>query len=276
MQRTNNQKIKEIIGKTAEACGLYSFGFCSFLSLKDNLLPWSALKRIPENARGVIVAAFPYLLTDKDYDGCNISKYAVVKDYHLIAGGILKRFSEKLRNEFEGEEFEPFVDSSPVPEVYAACLAGVGIKGMNGLLITEKYGSWVFLGEIVTTLEFADAQSEVRTCIKCGACKLKCPSGAIGENGVERDRCMSHITQKKGELTKEEVALIKSNACAWGCDVCQNVCPYNANAQKTYIEDFYRDSLSRADAEILDGRAYAWRGKKVIERNLKILNNSEE
>ena len=117
---------------------------------------------------------------------------------------------------FPENSFSAFVDNSPIPEVKTAALAGLGVVGENGLLITEEFGSWVFIGEIVTDLFIECEEREIKSCIKCGKCKKVCPA---------KNECLSAVSQKKGELSSEEERLLKENNIVWGCDICQEVCP---------------------------------------------------
>ena len=247
------------------------YGVCSFADIENNLLPCRAKSRLPENAKSVIVAAFPYLLPKECYEGSNISKYAVPRDYHDYVVPLLSSLCNKLSENFSENKFVPFADNSPIPEVDAACLAGLGVKGLNSLLITEKYGSFVFVGEIVTDMFIEPTGDKIKECEKCGKCVSACPGKAISEKGIDKEKCLSHITQKKGELREEEINLIKKSGCIWGCDICQNVCPYNKNPATTNIEEFLAGAEPVLDfGTSLEGRAFGWRGKATVERNIKL------
>lgn len=259
--------LKEAIDKISPL-----WGMCSFDKIKDGLIKCRAESRLPKNSETVIVVCFPYLLDASVYEGGNISKYAVVTDYHEVALSRLNAAMLSLQKIYENEEFAGFADNSPIPEVRAACIAGLGVRGENSLLITEKYGSYVFIGTIVTSAKLNVSENEIKPCLKCGRCKSACPSGAICENGFERKLCLSEITQKKGELSENEKKLMKECGCVWGCDVCQTVCPMNKNAAKTEIKEFLNSPKAiLSEGCDLEGRAYEWRGRKVIERNLKLL-----
>ncbi len=247
------------------------FGFCSFDSLRERLIPCRAMNRIPENAQGVISVLFPYSLGEDKYEKANISRYACVKDYHIVALKILNELCERLRSEFAGEEFEAFVDNSPIPEVYAAALSGLGKIGKNGLLINDEYGTWVFIGEIVTTIRLENS-SQAQPCDSCGLCEKGCPNGAISNGCIDRSKCLSDITQRKGELSDEHRMLIKNSGCAWGCDACQLVCPHNADVKATEIDEFISSFSPVADVQDLESKAYGWRGRAVVERNIKIID----
>ena len=249
------------------------WGICPFSEAQPYLFECAAKKRIPENADSIIVALFPYSLEDEKYENANISRYAVVPDYHVVAKERLSNACDELRQLYPDEEFEVFIDNSPLPEVSVAVKAGVGTKGKNGLLINPDYGSWVFIGEIVTTMKINISSENRRECIGCMKCVEACPTGALSENGFDREICLSAITQQKKPLTEEQKELIKKSGCIWGCDICQKVCPMNKNKSTTDIEEFINGAeMSARTHGNLEGRAYMWRGKEVIERNMKLID----
>ena len=112
----------------------------------------------------------------------------------------------------------------------------------------------------------------MHACSQCGLCEINCPCGAISNGKIDKSRCLSDITQRKGELTDEQREMIKRSGCAWGCDVCQLVCPHNVGVKPTDIEEFVNSFSAHADPQSLEGKAYGWRGAAVIDRNLRILN----
>ena len=249
------QEIIKIIRAHTEA----PFGFCPFVEIGEHLIECRAKARIPVGSKTVICFAFPYKIEGNPPK--NISRYAAVPDYHVVCGKILEKITAALRERNKDNKFEYFIDNSPIPEVYAASRAGLGRIGKNGLLITERFGSFVFLGEIVTDLEIK-SDTNVTTCADCGACKSACPVG------LKKSECLSAITQQKGELSAEQKKLIKAHGSVWGCDICQNVCPHNKKAENSFIEEFcegYRSEYQRG--EDIAQRAYEWRGEKVILRN---------
>lgn len=252
------------------------YGFCPFDIVADKLIDCRAKSRIPENAKTVIVCLFPYYLGHDKYVGSDISKYAVVPDYHDTITEQLNSTCSKLKVAYPDEEFVVFTDNSPVPEVYAAVNAGLGVRGKNGLLISSEYGSWVFIGEIVTTKDYPAGSIGSTECLNCGKCISACPTGSIAENGFNAEACLSSVTQRKGELTENEQRLIIDSGCIWGCDICQNVCPMNKNIIINPLEAFKNDVRLKADINNLEGRAYAWRGKKVIERNINYLKEKKQ
>lgn len=253
-----------------------AYGFCPFSAISDKLIDCRAKSRIPENAQSVIVCLFPYYLGEEAYKDSDISKYAVVPDYHDTIIEILQDACKRLKDEYPNEEFITFTDNSPVPEVFAAVKAGLGVYGKNGLFISREYGSWVFIGEIVTTKKYPYDDITETKCIGCGKCIEACPTKSITENGINMETCLSNITQRKGELTDEEKKLIIDAGCIWGCDICQDVCPMNKNKKVSPLKFFSDNVRMKADADDLSGRAYAWRGKKVIERNINLLYKEKE
>lgn len=246
------------------------FGFCNFNDILP-LLPCRAVARVPLNAKSIMMFAFPYLVREHDKPK-NISYYASVKDYHIVVMDILKEISTHLKEVFPEYSFEPFSDNSPIKEVKASQLAGLGCIGKNGLLITKKYGSYVFLGEIVTDMPL-DTTSYHEVCVGCNMCQKFCPTHSINDGVINQDTCLSANTQKKGELPLEVKSLMVECNTAWGCDICQMYCPMNRFAHETYIKEFLdtanhyltQDNISK------DG-AYYWRGKKTILRNLNVLD----
>ena len=261
-----------IVIDTIKSCDIEIFGFCNFVDILP-LLPCRAVARIPLNAKSIIMCAFPYLV--KDVHGVkNISYYACVKDYHIVVLNMLKNLSSKLKSLFPEFAFEPFTDNSPIREVKASQLSGLGCVGNNGLLITEKYGSFVFLGEVVTDMSLITTSFDKR-CIQCGLCEKSCPTNSIQSVTINEDTCLSANTQKKGELPNDIQSLMIEHHTAWGCDICQLSCPMNRNAQQTYISDFLNSANHHLTVDNISKEgAYYWRGKKTIVRNLDIVNGS--
>ncbi|MCL1952702.1 MAG: DUF1730 domain-containing protein [Oscillospiraceae bacterium] len=243
--------------------------------LLDPLLPlWGVCEY--EN-KTVVAAAFPYLLPAEYYAGRNIARYAVPRDYHEVCGARLERACALLRAAFPGAEFEWRRDSTPLPEVELAIRAGLGVRGRHNLLITKEYGSWVFLGEIIASakLPIVHCSLSIVHCQNCNACVNACPTGALGEHGFHKEKCLSFITQRKGELSPEEQALMARVNTAWGCDLCQEACPHNRRAKINPLPEFLVGPVARVTEDTpLAGRAYAWRGEAVLRRNIAILSTA--
>ena len=251
------------------------WGICDFAPFQSHILPCRAASRIPDGAKSIIVALFPYYLGEDAYTDSNISRYAVVPDYNDFMRDLLKDAACALSRIYPEETFEAFCGNSPLPEVFAAVQAGLGTRGRNGLLLTEKYGSWVFIGEIITTMSLPPTDRQLQLCDGCDLCIRACPTGALTQDGFHAELCLSAITQQKKPLTPEQEEMIRQTGCAWGCDICQKACPQNRGAEKTEIALFLDGVKTRAEhGDALEGRAYGWRGANVIERNLTILENT--
>jgi len=204
----------------------------------------------------------------------NLSVYAQPKDYHLYVKELSSRFAEYMQEKYPGIGVLGCADNSPIQERDAALRAGLGVQGKNGLVLNPVYGSFFFIGEFFLNRAIAPERGgEIAPCPGCGACLAACPTGAI-ENPA-RERCLSRISQKK-KWTPQEAALMETTSCKWGCDLCQSACPINRGAQTTPIPFFQTDLIRELDEaaisapeEVFSQRAYSWRGREVLRRNLK-------
>lgn len=255
--------------------GIEHFGVCSF---SPDLVERDvrAKRLIPEGARSIIVFLFPFYTGE--HAPRNVARYAVSPDYHTIVGNILNDVMQRLGDRYPSGRFAAFVDNSPFVEVRLANRAGLGTIGKHGLLIHPEYGSLVFIGEIVTTLELPVSDTVCGDCAGCMRCVSACPSKIIGCGYLEDpSRCRSQITQKKGELTTWEQSQIQGGGLVVGCDLCTEACPMNRK-KRTPIKAFYRDIVPCVEADTLvdyiKERSYGYRGTAVIYRNLSIINRS--
>lgn len=157
-----------------------------------------------------------------------ISRYALGEDYHKVVKGMLHQLLDILRKDYGEVEGRAFVDSAPVLERAWAARAGLGWVGKNSMLIHPRLGSFTFIGELIVDLEIEPAATPVpNRCGTCTRCIDACPTGAIVAPGVvDARRCTAYLTiEKKSPLTPEE--LNRLNGWCFGCDVCQEVCPWN-------------------------------------------------
>ena len=267
--------------------GAARWGSCAYADLSLSPERQEKAASLCPNPSGVLIAAFPYFAGNKPG---NLSLYARGKDYHLSVTRRLSQVAQLLGERYPENRFVPGADNSPLDERQCAWLAGLGIRGQNGLVIVPPYGSWVFLGTILTDLPLPSAKTPAPDCMGCGACKRACPGGALGRHPFDEDRCLSALTQKKGALTPDQEALLGAHPLIWGCDICQTVCPYNREAQRSPLPDLagagdYLSTLSSEDLEGLSNRtfrakygdrAFAWRGPAVLRRNLEIQSKSKK
>ena len=275
-------KVSERIVRLAEGVGAEA-GVIPFSALR--IVPGLSKKPLPAFSSGectAVVLSVPYRprCAAETGEKSNISLYAVPRDYHLFFADFFS--GAKKEADAAGVGFAAFADASPIDEVSAAVSAGLGVRGKNRLFLSDRFGSFVFLGVIL--LSEAPDQTDPapdRECEGCGKCLAACPTGVLrGEEGAE---CLSAVTQKKGELTAAQRELIRKSGCAWGCDVCQKVCPRNRRAERSQTAFFADRRLPVLSAELIDampdevfaGRAYSWRKKQTIRRNLEILHNDK-
>ncbi len=234
----------------------------------------------------VLITYLPYYFPE--CGDSNICKYASLPDYHKFFAEKLLRVAEKLNVAFPENKFDVYVDKSPVDEKKAAIIAGLGFKGQNSLLITEKHGSFVFLGSICTDIDMETIVHPERMCERCGLCVKNCPVHALDDGYLDIKKCLSAVTQRKGELTDDERVAIEASGVAWGCDVCQNVCPHNVAINDLYsafAAENKNDIISHLAPEDIEtltekqfqakysGRAFVWRGRKTLLRDLEIVKN---
>ena len=251
--------------------GAGRWGICPLSG--DLLLEGSRKRRLLPQSGSVIFLTFPYYTGE--HIGQNLSHYAVPADYHAVAGGMLDRLCGRLRLAFPDNLFISFVDSSPLREVEGARRAGLGAVGQNGQLITREFGSLVFIGEVVTDLILPYSEPSAEGCLGCGRCEAACPTGALKGGRIDVSRCLSAITQRRGELTDWERRQLAKGGLAWGCDRCTMACPHNRAPVITPIAEFISTAIPRLDADRvnnLSDRAYLWRGREVLLRNLSILS----
>jgi epoxyqueuosine reductase len=227
-----------------------------------------------------IVVLFPYYAGEGEPDA-QIAKYARGLDYHQAIKNRLTAVGQEISRRISDFSYEIHVDVSPHDERALALAAGLGFRGKNGLLIHEKYGSYVFIATMRTNLCLPPDKPLEKTCMGCMRCVRACPGGALSD-GFAPERCLSAISQQK-KISSRQEELLKKGKYAWGCDVCQDVCPHNQNLPKTSFWEFSENLMQRFDGVSADGfrkkyadRAFSWRGFNVISRNLRIIYEKNE
>jgi epoxyqueuosine reductase len=195
------------------------------------------VRNVLPSARSVIVTATlyntdrPYSVECSDRSVAQIARYAWGDDYHDIVGARLDALLSWLREAVaEPIEARAYVDTGPVQERVYAQQAGLGWIGKNTCLISPRIGSWLFLGEIICSLELAPDAPGLDQCGTCSLCIEACPTRAIVAPGVlDSTRCISYLTiEHRGDIDAALRPLVASHV--YGCDVCQEVCPWNALA----------------------------------------------
>lgn len=204
-------------------------------------------------AKSVVTLGYNYFPTeDLSQDSqLKIAKYAYGEDYHHVIKDKLKNLLEELRLSIGDIDGRAFVDSAPVMERAWAQRAGMGWIGKNSLLLNKRMGSFFFLAELIIDLEL-DYDSPVKDyCGTCTACMDACPTEAIPEPYVvDGSKCISYFTIELKEAIPEEVKG-KFDNWIFGCDICQDVCPWNrfssAHQEKKFEPSDELKDLSKSD-----------------------------
>ncbi len=231
---------------------------------------------LPKDAKSAIMFCIPYRSTEEiASDG--FSEYARIYDYHKYSSSLYERITGNM-SEKTGCSFYGFCDHSPINEKLAAAKCGLGVIGRNSLFIDNVYGSYVFLGSLLTNAESELESTDIKHCIDCRKCISSCPNNAISEQGIDRYKCLSGISQKKTK-TDDEKALLKQHNIVWGCDICQNACPHNENAAISPIPYFKETRISRIDRDFIGSLsdeefnkfAFSYKGRKIVLDNIEFI-----
>lgn len=169
-----------------------------------------------------------------------ISRYAWGKDYHLVIGEKIEKLISRLQAEFPGSDWKGWVDTGPTLDKYWAAKSSVGWQGKHTNVLAKGVGSYFFLATLFTNLELAPDAPARDLCGKCTRCIEACPTQAIVQPYVlDANRCLSYWTiEYRGEKIPEAIAS-KMDGWLFGCDVCQEVCPYNKKPLFTSDENFF-------------------------------------
>jgi epoxyqueuosine reductase len=220
----------------------------------------SGLDHVLPGARAILMFAASYFdpgapvkLQDVEADGAaapgakvRVARYALGVDYHYILKERLAPLIAWLDSSHPGHQWRAATDSAPIMERTYAAAAGLGFIGKNGMLITWLQGSFTLLASIVTTAPLPADPPRKGTCGQCTRCLDACPTQAFIRPGqLDARRCISYLTiEKKSQLTIEEAAA--TGEWAFGCDICQEVCPYNKAPAAGTIEDFAAGKILHA------------------------------
>lgn len=223
-----------------------------------------------------------------------VSSHAWGSDYHRVIGSRLRELARFVADEFPGAACLPCVDTGPLVDRAAAVRSGLGWYGKNGNVLTKEFGSWVLLGELITTLELVPDEPLLTNCGLCEICIDRCPTGAIGPDAtIDSRRCISDLTQLKTPIPRELRKAIGNRL--WGCDDCQTPCPVNERKEQQAPPrgDPAFAPLSQIGAAVdlpsvlrmtksqfrtwFGPTSMAWRGKGVLQRNAAVaLGNSRD
>jgi len=211
-----------------------------------------------------------------------LSRSAWGEDYHHVLRRRMDNLAEWIRERVPDARLMPMTDTGPLADRAVAERAGLGFGGKNCSIITPEFGSWVYLGEMITDLPLEPDTPVEESCGDCTACLDACPTGALtGPGQINAKRCISYLTQTKEALPDEFMRKIGNRL--YGCDTCQVVCPKNKGLDFRHHEEFLPDSetvkpllnpilflSNREFKEKFGASAAAWRGRKPIQRNALI------
>lgn len=242
--------------------------------------------RLMSEAQSIIAIAlaYPSRLKDdpKSVKGDRRGKFCRASwgtDYHHVLREKLQLLGEFIETKVEGFQFKPMVDTGELSDRAVAERAGIGFSGKNCAIITPEFGSYVYLGEMITNIPFPQDGPVDDSCGDCTICIDSCPTGALEEGGrLNAKKCLAFLTQTKGFLPDEYRSKIGNQL--YGYDTCQVVCPKNKGIDFHLHEEFEPDpelvkpklipilSLSNKEFKAKFGpMAGSWRGKKPIQRN---------
>lgn len=207
------------------------------------------VRNIQENTNSIIVLTYNYNIdTEYNSDKYKISRYAWGDDYHNFIPKKLKRICKTLKGDYPNEEFKYYVDTGPILEKQWAVQSGTGWQGKNSLILNRKLGSYFFISIILTTLKIESDELVKDYCGKCTKCIDACPTNAIVlDKVVDSELCISYWTIESRDESFPNQISDNLNGWAFGCDICQEVCPWNNHRVPVQIEDFVQPREGRTN-----------------------------
>lgn len=222
-------------------------------------------RKLVPDAKSVISLSYNYFNENlqKDKEAPKISKYAYGNDYHKVIKEKLKILFKELQKEFGDINGRVFIDSAPIMEKAWAAKSGLGWIGKNTNLISQKVGSFYFLAEIIVDLEFEYDSPVTDHCGSCTACIDSCPTGALVKPyEIDASKCISYLTiELKDEIPSEFNG--KMDNWAFGCDVCQDVCPWNRFSRK------HNEPLFNPNQEMMKMEKKEW--EELTEETFEVI-----
>jgi len=223
----------------------------------DHLEKRTEVRKLVPGAKSVISVAQNYYTPfthSGEKDKAKISRYARGKDYHKIIKKKLKHLLKVMQEWDKRIEGRLFVDTAPIQDKLWAQQAGIGWQGKNTNIISREYGSWLFLGELVVNIELEYDSPATDHCGNCTACIEACPTGALEPYRLDARRCISYLTiEMRGQPIPDELTA-KLDSWVFGCDICQEVCPWNRFAKTTNETAYFpkEENISPSFKELLE------------------------
>lgn len=302
----NARELKQKLIKYSREIGIDKIGFTTadpFNELKARLYQQQSLgyqsgfeekdieKRtepalLMEDAQSIIAIAlaYPTKITNKPENTKENRRGAFSRaswglDYHKILKDRLDKLEDFIRHEVPEARIKSMVDTGELSDRAVAERAGIGWSGKNTNVITEEYGSYVYLGEMITSIPFEPDQPATDLCGTCNLCVDHCPTDSLIQGGqLNAQKCIAFLTQTKQDVPEYYRKAIGNRV--YGCDTCQQVCPYNRGVNNHFHDEMEPDSelikpllkpllkiSNREFKEKYGMMAGSWRGKKPIQRN---------
>lgn len=243
-----------------------------------------------KGCRSVVVVAMNYEPAEKQTpDAPKIARFAYGKDYHAVIRRKLQKLLQLINEQGHVVHGRAFADSAPVAERFWAVQSGLGWTGKNHQLILPQKGSYFFLGELMIDIELDYDAPLPNHCGRCRLCLEACPTKALTEtSGMDARCCLSYLTiEKRGSFNPQEASLVGKNKYLFGCDICQEVCPWNRFAKGNKIPELQAKpaflSMKREDYEkmtekdfddLFCGTCLERTGYEGVLRNLKANKNA--
>jgi epoxyqueuosine reductase len=221
--------------------------------MEKNVVKRKEVGNILPGAKSVISLAVNYH-TGMKHSGREgygkISRYAWGTDYHLVIWDMLSLLEAELKKIDPSFESKSYVDSGPVMDKVWAVKSGIGWQGKHTNVISKEYGSWIFLSEIITNYEFEYSNPMPDFCGTCTSCIDACPTKAIvDEYVVDANKCISYLTiENKNEIPEEFID--KFDNWIFGCDICQDVCPWNIKFSETAVNKEFFPANGHVEIEL--------------------------
>ncbi|MDO4695874.1 tRNA epoxyqueuosine(34) reductase QueG [Porphyromonas sp.] len=204
---------------------------------------------LPEANSMIVCAVSYYPATLQSETAPQVSKYAYGRDYHKVLKKVLTAFAERIISEVGEHTYRVCIDTAPISERYWAQRTGIGHIGKNKNIIIPKVGSYVFLGEILTSHVFSRSEPINKSCGSCTRCVDACPTGALSLTELDARRCLSYLTiEHRGDIPEDMHKALGTRI--YGCDTCQDVCPYNHNPAKTRLFPSSQKILTLSDSDL--------------------------
>jgi len=244
-----------------------------------------------DNAKSVISVILNYYPEEvQRANTYKISKYAYGKDYHFTMKRMLKDLMQYIRDEIGEVNGRPFVDSAPVMDKVWARKAGLGWIGKNTNLLSREHGSFIFIGELIVDMELEHDRPVKDYCGNCTRCLDACPTGALtGPYRIDASKCISYLTIENKKDHIPNAFKGQYNNWIFGCDICQDVCPWNLKSYPPVPDDFKPhpdlltlskpewEELSREHFREMFKHSAVKRAKyEGLRRNIEFLQEQEE